>query len=103
MSPRDGSWCHPECAVGLHHQRQYPLTQAAVGDAHALSWKCRADLFQYGAAGEHQVGAVAPDARIVHALGIAHGEKVRADLGDVVALEPAAIDAGTVIAPEAQL
>ena len=41
------------------------FTQTAIGDAQALGGKLRSDRLENGAAGEDEIGALAPDAALV--------------------------------------
>ena len=59
----------PPDAVLAHQVHQDALAQAAVGDAQAVGREGAPDRLEDGAAGEHEIGAVAADAGVRGALG----------------------------------
>ena len=66
-------------AVLDHQRRQDALAQTAVGNSQALARPQAQDRLEDGAAGEHEVGAVAADARLGDALLVGAAEQVVGD------------------------
>ena len=61
----------------LGHQRgKDALAQAAVGHAQALTRPDPEQCLEDGAARKHEVGALVPDARLRHALGVSHRDQI---------------------------
>src|SRR5690606_41938826 len=54
----------PFGAVGINERNEYALAQAAVGDPDAISRPLAANGLEDGAAGQDEVGPVAPDAGV---------------------------------------
>ena len=59
--------------VRLHHAEQHALAQAAVGDRHAPDRPVGLTASRIARTGDHEVGALAPDAGHRRALGEIHG------------------------------
>src|SRR4029078_2036961 len=73
----------PERAVLAHHLDQHAFAQATVGDAQAQQRKGAPEGIEYGAAGEHEIGALDADAVVAGALLVAHAEQLVDSRGDV--------------------
>ena len=88
----------------LGHQRgEDAFAQAPVGHAQALAGPYPEQGLEDGAAGEHEIGALLADARLRHALGIAHGDQAVGDGAHIRRAEPAAVDAGAVVGGKAEM
>ena len=91
--------CCPACLRGapvvavLGHQRgEDAFAQAPVGHAQALAGPDPEQRLEDGAARQHEIGALMPDARLRHALGIGHGDQIVGNGAHVAGAEPASID-----------
>ena len=62
-----------------------------------------ADFFQYGATGQHQVGAFRTNARRRGALLVTHAQQITRHLPHLVATDPGAVDARAVIAAQVEV
>src|SRR6202046_1476481 len=89
-------------AVLAHHLDQHAFAQAAIGDAQARAREGAANGVEDGAAGEHQVGALAADAGIGSAFVEAHVYELPDHARNLVVGEPAAVDAPAVVSLEVE-
>ena len=76
----------------LHQVEQDAFADAAIGDAQAADRPGRADRVENGAAAEHQIGALAPDAGAGGAARDIEPGKVARDQLDLVEGQGAAVD-----------
>ena len=90
-------------SVGVHQRNQNAFAQATIGDADTLGRPFAADGLEDGAAGQHQIGAVAADAGMGDAAVEGHGEQDLHGLVDLAALHPQAIDLLALVALEAEM
>src|SRR6266404_5953160 len=89
-------------ARGGEQVEEDALAHAAIGDAQPADRPQPADRVEDGAAGDHQVGAVAADAGIARPLGAFHRRQRGADAADRGEIEIAAVDQVAVIARQAE-
>ena len=82
----------------LGHQRgEDAFAQAAVGNAQALTGPDPQQRLEDGAARQHQIGALLPDAGLRHPLGIRHAHQIAGHVAHVARRQPATIDARALV------
>ena len=62
-----------------HERGEDAFAQASVGDAQPLARPDPEQRLEDGAARKHEIGPFMPDARLRHAIGIAHGDQAVRD------------------------
>ena len=89
--------------IRIHQGNQDAFAQAAIGHAHPLGRPFPADGFKNGAAGQHQIGAVAADTGMGHPPLEGHIEQDAHDIVHFPALEPEPVDLLPLIALKAEM
>src|SRR5258705_8704599 len=89
-------------ALPCQHGRRQTFPKPAIGDPPPLRWPHPEQSLENGAACQDEIGAVAADARLGHALLVGAGEQGVGHRVRVGRIEPTAIDAASVVARKAE-
>jgi hypothetical protein len=88
----------PALMTVLGHERsEDAFAQAAVGNPQALAGPGSEQRLEDGAAREHKISSLLPDARLGHAFGVAHANEVVGHDAHVSRRKPTAIDTRALI------
>src|SRR5262245_26768118 len=92
------AWKVPALMTVLGHERgEDALAQAAVGNPQTLAVPGSEQRLKDGAAREHKIRSLLPDAGLGHAFGVAHANEVVRHNAHVSRSEPTAVDTGALI------